>query len=56
MSQSESERDIKVRSIPTALWRDVGKAAARDGTTIRQFLVDSLVAHLTATAKTETAQ
>ena len=46
-------RDIKVRSIPVALWREVRAATWRDGKTVRQFLVDALTIHLKATAETE---
>ena len=39
-------QDIKVRSIPTALWRRVHAAILERNTTIRQFVIDALRAHL----------
>ena len=46
MSTAVPTHDIKVRAIPVALWRRVHAAILVRNTTIRQFVIDALRAHL----------
>lgn len=48
-ARMSSTHDIKVRSIPVELWKAVHRAVRDRNTTIRQFVIDALTAHLQIT-------
>ena len=54
MSTDVPTHDIKVRAIPVSLWRRVHSAVIAQHTTIRQFVIDALRAHLDRTTETAT--
>ena len=45
-STASPAHDVKIRSIPVELWKAVHRAVREQDTTIRQFVVDALRAHL----------
>ena len=45
-STASPAHDVKIRSIPVELWKAVHVAVRDRNTTIRQFVIDALTAHL----------